>query len=289
MQCKHADPCTHRIFLCHFRQEITFFSFRMNEAETQWQSWKFIFCLLVLSHAGFQLRAVIDFISLLIPNNWWSPSCYQLFEGSYILLRLPLRAAVCWALKSRLSQSLLSGDQRGKWAKSRDAGLLNKWEEEEWLFQIRRERQKWESKPFRKWWPPTPHTPTTTSPCLPGPIDPLIRYSQSPLLRRPPPQLSVRDGMWGTAPLRITIPVIYCYNTASHFRGGWLEWYRVAKGRGKGMISSPCLTPPTNTTTTMGRFVFCGRSHSARDTLGFERCDETAKNCHSRSHSTRQK
>lgn len=126
----------------------------------------------------------------------------------------------------------------------RDAGLLNKWEEEEWLFQIRRERQKWESKPFRKQWPPTPHTPTTTSPCLPGPIDPLIRYSQSPLLRRPPPQLSVRDGMCGTAPLRITIPVIYCYNTASHFRGGWLERYGMVKGRGKGLISSPCLTPP---------------------------------------------
>lgn len=81
-----------------------------------------------------------------------------------------------------------------------------------------------------------PHTPTTNSPCLPGPIDPLIRYSQSPLLGRPPSQLCVRDGMWSSAPLRITIPVIYCYNTASHFWGGWLERYRIGVGRGWSLL-----------------------------------------------------
>lgn len=94
------------------------------------------------------------------------------------------------------------------------------------------------------------HTPTTTSPCLPGPIDPLIRYSQSPLLGRPPPQLCVRDGMWSSAPLRITIPVIYCYNPASHFWGGWLERYGIGGGRGWSLL---LVWPPTTTTK---RFVF---------------------------------
>lgn len=140
-------------------------------------------------------------------------------------------------------------------------------------------KQKRGYKPFRKRWPPTPRTATATSPCLLGPIDPLIRYSQSPLLGRPPPQLAVRAGMWGSAPLRITIPVIFCYNTASHFNGGWVEMIWDGKEEEGWLIPSPSLIPPP-----LGCLYSCGRSHSAGEMLRFYKCDETAKNWRSRSH-----
>lgn len=165
-----------------------------------------------------------------------------LHHDEWILLRF-------WTWKSTLSQSASPGNWETKeWragGESGDAKTLNKWEEDEWGFQIQTERLKQRCKPFRKRWPPTPCTPTATSPCLPGSIDPLIRYSQSPLLGRPPPQFSVRDGMWGCAPLRITIPVIFCYNIASHFSSGWVEMIWDGKGEEGWLIPSPSLIPPT--------------------------------------------
>lgn len=88
--------------------------------ELKRQSYKFICCLLVLSHAGFQLRGVIDFISLLMQNNWWSPSFYQSLHPVWGQQHPPpFTSQSCymfWASKFTLSESRLSGDRRGKWA-----------------------------------------------------------------------------------------------------------------------------------------------------------------------------
>lgn len=153
--------------------------------------------------------------------------------------------------QSPLSQSASLGTWKTKERRAggagRDAKTLNKWGK----------KQKRGCKPFRKRWPPTPRTATATSPCLLGPIDPLIRYSQSPLLGRPPPQLAVRDGMWDSAPLSITIPVIFCYNTASHFSDGWVEMIWDGKEEEGWLIPSPSLIPPP-----LGCLYSCGRSHS---------------------------
>lgn len=150
---KHADLCTHRILLCHIRLKTTFSfnSFRMNEAENQWQSYKFICCLLVLSHADFQLRAVTDFILPLIPNNWWSPSVYQSLHP--VWGHPPVFTSQSCCLLSFKSPHLVKSHSRG-------TGEANEWWAgmQSWWFQIQRERQKWGSKPFKKQWPPTPHT-----------------------------------------------------------------------------------------------------------------------------------
>lgn len=48
-------------------------------------------------------------------------------------------------------------------------------------------------------------------------------FTKSPLRRPPAWHFPVMDGMRGLGPLWISVPVIFCHNTAFHFSWGWLK------------------------------------------------------------------
>lgn len=81
--------------------------------------------------------------------------------------------------------------------------------------------------PFRMRRPcPPPRRRSSPSP-LPGLIEPPWLNSsgihKAPSPTPTSPALSVMDGMRGLGPLWITIPVIFCDDTTSHFSSWWLE------------------------------------------------------------------